>query len=62
MTTDIHPIDQLRIQYAQSVDLPPSPERALVAEARLRLIREDTTEAERIAVWKRFASLPPVRK
>ena len=60
--TAIHPVDQLRIYYAQSVELPPSPERALHVESRMQRIRDDVTEGERIAAWKAIAAKPAVLK
>lgn len=52
--SNLHPIDQLRISYAQSVTLPLSPENALRAEATLRRIREDATIEEKVDAWRRI--------
>lgn len=59
---DIDPIDMLRIQYAQSVQLAPSPENAISAESWLQPIRDAATYDEKAEAWRHFGRLPLPRK
>lgn len=54
MGRPVHPADLLRVQYAQSVELPPSPENANAKEPTLRRLREEATIEDKLAAWQQI--------